>query len=1414
MKSNKTKPKDTSSPVPKEQLIKSANTFPVVGIGASAGGLDAFKKLLKAIPEDSGMAFVLVQHLDPKHQSQLPELLQKVTSIPVLEITDDIKVQPDHIYILPSNKMMVANDGVLLLTPRSTNKNERNLPVDLFFTSLAEVHQSHSIGVVLSGTASDGTKGLRAIKEQGGITFAQDEESAAYGGMPNSAVQAGVVDFILPPEQIPQKLLEIVKIINKKGTAEETTPQQNEEAFRQILVLLRLRKGTDFAYYKQTTLRRRILRRMALNKVEKPEGYLSLLRENKHEQDVLFQDFLIPVTSFFRDSKSFNYLFETVFPQLLKNNIEGAIIRIWVAGCSTGQEVYSIAMCLKEFLKEQRERIQIFATDISEPAIAKARSGIYSKSEVEGLSPQRLLEFFTKSNGNYQVNKSIRDICVFAVHNFLKDPPFGKLDLISCRNVLIYMQPYLQKKALTTFHYALNQNGFLLLGKSETISQVSELFGIAVKQDKIFCRKDAPGNYMHTASLPSEQGLADLNIRAKKDTESRAMGIGSNDFQKTADDIMLRQYTPASVVVNEAMDIVHFRGNTENYLGQSPGKPSHNLLKMAKEGLGFELRNIFHKVKKEKGLVIKENIAVKANGSFRNITIEAMPLPETIEPYYLVLFHEGVKSEIVNNKGETPKKKGSRQVSEEFSRLTSQVSHLEKELAQSREDMRSITEDQEAVNEELQSANEELLSGSEELQSLNEEMETSKEELQSTNEELTIVNQELIGLNEQVTEARKYAETIISTVREPLVVLDKNLRIKSANHAFYKTFQIHEAETEGKLMYELGNRQWDIPALRTLLDNILHEKEKFADFEVTLNFPNIGKRVMLLNGREMQTENGGKNLILLAIDDVTEKNIAESRAKASDQRFRNLVQQATYPIAILKGKEMIVQVANEAMLTLWNVEQEALGKTLSQIMPEIKGQDFEGFLSDVFQNGVTHQGVEEAIYFDRKDGSRETIYFNYVYQPYHEDDGIVTGVMVFATDVSEQVIARKKMEAQALMVQNLLMTAPGFIATLTGPDHVYQLINDQYQALFGRRKIQGKPAMVALPELEGQGFDKLLDKVYSTGEPYVGVDIPITLARDENLVPELRYFNFSCQPMYDENKNIFSILVFGYEVTEQVILKNKNLESQQLRAKELEDKVQQRTLELYVSHNSLLQKNEELEKLNMKLQSFAYVSSHDLQEPLRKIQILAGRIIENESETLSDKGKDYFHRMQDAANRMQTLIKDLLEYTHTGDSESGFEKVDLSKIIAEVINELEETVHEKKATIETIGLCNAHVNPSQFSQLMHNLIGNSLKFASPERPMRIIIKNEIVEGNQDINQKLISGKKYCHISVADNGIGFDPQYKDKIFEVFQRLHAKDKFSGTGIGLAIVKKIVDNHNGIITASGKLNEGVVFDIYIPA
>ncbi len=845
-----------------------------MGVGASAGGLEAFKKMVKAIPENSGIAYILVQHLHPDHNSALPEILQRETRIPVSEISDNVKVEPDHVYVIPSNKMLVATDGILQLSPRPS-KDKKNMPIDIFFTSLAEVHQSDAIGIVLSGNGTDGTLGLKNIKDHGGITFAEDLDSAAYDSMPQNAIKAGVVDFILSPENMPKQLMQLNSTFKILPSEEDAMPVKltEEESFKQIFSLLRLAYGVDFTYYKQSTIRRRILRRMIICKLEKIADYLLLVKQSKPEQDTLFQDILIPVTSFFRDPKIFENICKRVLPELLENKTSFNPLRIWVAGCSVGKEAYSIAMCIYEYLSDKIStvRIQIFATDISEKSIAKARLCIYNKGEMEGVSEERIREFFTKTNGSYQVKKVIRDMCVFATHNFLKDPPFAKIDLISCRNVLIYLEPFLQKKAFTVFDYALNPKGYLWLGKSETTGYSSEYFLPVGKKDKIFTRKSFPGKFMNVASERREETLRD------KDYALRIPERKRDDVQKDADDILLSKYTPPGVIVNAQFDIVQFRGSTGDFLEPSPGKASLNVLKMARNGLSFELRNALQKSKTTKETFIKENIAV--NNGKTIVAIEVIPLLDAVEPHFLILFKNS--SPAVNKTGNKTSKSLLLKESPENTRNK----QLAKDLLQAHEDMRSISEEQEVANEELQSANEELLSGSEELQSLNEELETSKEELESTNEELITVNQELFERNEQFNQARLYAEAIVSTIHEPLLVVNHDFKIKSANKSFYKDFQLTEEETLGKVLFDLQNNGWNIPGLRSQLFRIQNKDEKFIEWEVAYNFPLAGMRSICFNAQPIQNEND-QNLILLAYNDITSRREVEKLEKRNSDNLK------------------------------------------------------------------------------------------------------------------------------------------------------------------------------------------------------------------------------------------------------------------------------------------------------------------------------------------------------------------------------------------------------------------------------------------------------------------------------------------------------------------------------------------------
>ncbi|HEV7620301.1 MAG TPA: CheR family methyltransferase, partial [Flavisolibacter sp.] len=637
----------------------------------------------------------------------------------------------------------------------------------------------------------------------------------------------------------------------------ESFINDNDHHLKMVLSLLLHSSSVDFTQYKMSTIKRRIIRRLLIHKMESLKEYSSFLKSHPIEINHLFDDLLINVTSFFRDDDQFEYIKKHIIPKIIQGKGKNEQIRVWVPACSTGQEAYSLAILFAEVFGDNYSNlpIQIFATDLSEIAITKARLGIYSAEEVANLPPKRLQMFFTKIDGSYRIIKNIRDLCIFATHNIAKDPPFSSLDLISCCNLLIYLDNQLQKKVLGIFHYSINNSGVLVLGKSESVGSSAYLFSQLDKSYKIFSKKKdvsvrAAFEINYKPSYSIKPGVTDMKTGFKNQKTD------DSELDKTIERLILQKYMPASVVVNGDLDILQFRGSTGNFLEPLPGKASLNLMKMARPGLGFELRNIVHKSKKTLQPVKKKDILITVEGNNHKVTIEAIPIKEDPEQeYYLILFTEE------DNISEENKK---------TSLKDSRVKQLELELAALREDMRAIVESQEAANEELQSANEEIVSSNEELQSINEELETSKEEIESSNEELMTINQELQIRNEQLLESNEYALSVFTTMRESLLILDNNYRVKSANAAFFQTFQCKEEDTIGAIIFELNNGQWNIEKFRELLDKVLPDNSQHNGYELIHDFKIVGKKRLLINAKRITQKIYRQHLILLAIEDVTE----------------------------------------------------------------------------------------------------------------------------------------------------------------------------------------------------------------------------------------------------------------------------------------------------------------------------------------------------------------------------------------------------------------------------------------------------------------------------------------------------------------------------------------------------------------
>ncbi|MGB8991620.1 MAG: chemotaxis protein CheB [Desulfobaccales bacterium] len=996
-------PAKTRRRIKKEALAPAPPPL-VVGVGASAGGLEAFTDLLRHLPRDTGMAFVLLQHLPPKQHSMLAQILGKATVLPVAEAREGTVPAPDHVYLLPPGEVMEIRQGALRLASRAMSEG-RYLPVDTFLTSLAADRGGQAIGVILSGTASDGVQGMKAIKEAGGITFAQDDKTAKYSGMPQSSVAAGCVDFVLTPEGIARELARIARHPYIGPAAAEVMKPGEESVFGQILNLLRRGTGVDFTFYKHSTIRRRTFRRMALCKVDDLQDYLSYLKEHSDEVSALYADILINVTSFFRDPDVFDELRHSVFPALMQDRPADAPIRIWVPGCSTGEEVYSLAIALLDFFGEfgQEVPLQIFGTDIDSAAIDVARAGRYGMHAIENVSPQRLGRYFVRADSGYQIHKAIRDRCTFARQNLIKDPPFSHLDLISCRNVLIYLGPVLQKKIIPIFHFALRPNGLLLLGKSEAIGAFQEMFTLVDKKYKIYVKKELPARVPLRFSVEAYAEREDLQPLAVPPADLPS----SLDLLKEADRIVLARFAPAGVVVDENLKIMQFRGHTGPFFEPMPGEASLNLLRMVREGLRPEVGAALHLAIKGGTPVRREGLKVKYNGRVHEVNVEVFPINPSAfkEQFYLVVFEDVIPpARLEPEKPAAGPSKGRKTTKDE------RIGDLEHELAATKEYLQATIEEQEATLEELKSTNEEIMSSNEELQSLNEEMEASKEELQSVNEELATVNEELENRNVELTqtnddlvnllasvnipilfldrnlrirrfnpmakevlrliptdvgrpigdikisldiddfesllretldnlkietlevrdhrgrwyllqirpyktaankieglvlvladidtlkgslkeaeEARNYAQAIIETLREPLVVLDGDLRVVSANRSFYDFFKVFPQETEKRLVYELGGHQWNIPALRTMLEKVLPKNTVLQDFTVDAEFPLIGHRTMLLNARQIKGDaDPHPSLILMALEDVTARRAMEAALQESERKLQTL----------------------------------------------------------------------------------------------------------------------------------------------------------------------------------------------------------------------------------------------------------------------------------------------------------------------------------------------------------------------------------------------------------------------------------------------------------------------------------------------------------------------------------------------
>jgi two-component system CheB/CheR fusion protein len=1194
----------------------------IVGIGASAGGMEAIHELFDNMSGGTGFSFVVVQHLSPDYKSLMAELLTRHTAMPVHEAVDGLRVEPNCIYVIPSNKLMTIRRNKLRLEEKSKSKLP-NHAIDVFFQSLAEDRGAYAVGIVLSGTGTDGTKGILEIKNKGGIVVVQDPMSAAFDGMPNSALATGCADLILPPEVMGQELIDY---INEGSWVRSFSAlnEQEELLLRDILEYLHTKTKHNFAHYKRPTLLRRLAKRMSELAIWSLAEYYSYITTHDDEPRILCKEFLINVTRFFRDKEAFECLGKEVIPQIVSLKKNGEPIKIWVVACSSGEEAYSVAMLFLEYMEEHKMLhipIKIFATDIDSEALETASRGLYDESIEEDVTQARLRKYFTREDSMYRVSVELRKLVIFANHDVLRDPPFSHLDLVTCRNVFIYLNPMLQRKVLKKFHFALNIDSFLMLGPSENIGVLKDVMAEINRKWKVYRCVTKSGSLDNDLIITPLDSKFYASPRMAKNEKSL-----QHNLVEIFKDTLAEDRKIAGIFIDKDCNVKHAIGSFKEFLDFPEASFNFNLLKLTPTGLAVPL-----------GIAIRQaqssNETVKLKHVWSSDGIHQRALRIVVKPYlltrefqtpFLCIILEELPQEV----------KSIRPVA--YDTVTSQerIEELERELLETRQNLQAVIEEIETANEELQSSNEEMISTNEELQSTNEELQSLNEELHTLSVEHQAKIKELIDLNDDLN-------NYFNNTNVGQILLDEKLIIRKFSPTVADMVNVIEAD--------IGRSITDITT-------------NFAD----VDFVNEVRRV-LRNGSPREKE-----------------------IRMSDDRFY-LMRISPY-VKRTKSAEGVV-------VTFTNITE---SKRLSSII--------EGVFNSSTSGIIALKGERNG-------------------------EGQITGFQYLTVNKS----AEKMLNLQRDEIIGKSVVAP---------DHV------RYSSTFRDVVETGRTAQF---EFHQDAHD--------------------------------RWYNVVAVKMMD-----------GLVATFTDITDKKR--SEELIARNYED--------LKVASQNLMNSNMQLERSNFDLLQFASVASHDLKEPLRKIQAFGNILQDKVGEKLSDSENNYLNKMISASGRMQTLIEDVLTLSKLSNNGLPHEKTDLNRIIKRICDDLEITIREKNAVISVTELPDLQAVPGQMRQLFQNLISNALKFSNKPQPVIRIAQKEISKEQEEALG--IRAEDFVCIEVSDNGIGFEEQYREKIFGIFQRLHGRT-YEGTGIGLAIAKKITENHGGHILANGVLNEGARFSIFLP-
>ena len=1411
--------------------VKSANK--IVGIGASAGGLEAFTELLRSLPLDADVAYVLVQHLDPSHRSLLSELLAKTTALRVREITDNTSVEANQIYVIPPNCDLALDKGVLKLSPREKTGGAAR-SIDNFLTSLAADQKENAIAVILSGAGSDGAQGLRAVKEAGGITFAQDDRTAKYDSMPRAAVATGCVDFVLSPPDIAKELSRVIltpdrirsraaanaKRRRKHGNGSRIRFGRNGSAplpanwpvapedpnMRRIFQLLRAKTGLDFTFYKSNTIRRRLARRMALCKVKNPEDYIKVLRHHPTELDALHQDLLINVTSFFRNPAVFETLKRKIFPKLVKNLSGADSLRIWVAGCSTGQEAYSLAMAYSEFAEKAEDSvpIQIFASDVNGAVLETARAGCYSKVDVSMVGSARLQKFFTPEEGRYRVHKSIRDLVIFAQHNLVQDPPFTRVDLITCRNMLIYFESALQQKIIPAFHYALKPDGFLVLGSSESVGQFHNLFNTVEKTHRIYSKKPA-SNWPRFDRPPA-------TLPGKKDSyhaSGQTVEVSASDLQKEADRLVLQKYAPPGVLINADGEVLQFRGDMTHYLNLPTGKATFQIMKMAKDCLAVALERAIIKAKRENRVVREKNIRVDTRRE--RVDIEVAPLKMKAQTY-LVLFE---KSE----PRPAPAPPATSRKSVRSGEDSRHLGELREELSSTRDHLHSLQEEHDTSIEELQASNEEVQSANEELQSLNEELETSNEELESANEELTTLNEELATRNAELRESElRLREQAQLLEMAPLLARSPKDRIVLWSRGAEEMYGFTAEEAIGQTAHILLDTQTPEP-----LPKIQAKLQAQGHWEGEVTHRRKDGQVLHVATQWVVQQDANKRIrtVLEVNTNITERKLAEKALVDSEEFNRTILESSPDCIKVLDldGRVVYVNPAGRKLLEAGDSEERS-----KPYWPGVWEGDAREAAEKAYRAALSGKGSRFVGFRTTPKGTPK--WWDVLVRPILSAEGRPERLIAVLRDVTEH-----RTEQASIAERGRLAQMRADIAMETGNDgpmaSILQRVSDSLIKCLELAQVRIwtlEPDSDTLELRSSAGISTNPDgpdHSLPLGSSTIGriaerrkivinnnVQSDVEKADAEWLKTD-EVTSFAAYPLQIGDRLIGVFAVHGKQPISEALATELALASKALaqfiNRKQSEEKLRRAQEELSSYTGKLEKLTEErtssLREVVQQMEEFSYTISHDLRAPIRAMQGYANALLEDYGEQLDQTGREYLERIARSGNRMDRMIREVLTYSRLARCEIAVQPVSLDSLVREIVQQYP-GIQASGGEIEIADRLESVIgHEPSLTQVLSNLLSNACKFVPPHTTPHCKVWTERNNG-------------HVKLFVRDNGIGIKPEHQHRLFGMFERIHPESQYEGTGIGLAIVRKAMERMGGQVGVESDGKNGSQFWIQLPA